>query len=137
MEFPPSNLAAGIDVVSIRRIERILKNYPNKFRNFAYTSSEQQYCDDQCSPSQHYAVRWAAKEAYIKTVGKFDGNPDLTSIEVIREPVPHLNLTGDGYRLLSEVTSDKGVSPDSSSIALSMTHERDTDLALGFVLIIF
>lgn len=137
MELPPSNLAVGIDVVSIRRIERILNNYPNKFRNFAYTSSEQQYCDDQFSPSQHYAVRWAVKEAYIKAVGKFDGNPDLTSIEVIRDPVPHLNLTGDGYRLLNKVTSDKNVSSDNSSIALSMTHERDMDLALGFVLITF
>jgi holo-[acyl-carrier protein] synthase len=137
MEFSSSNLAVGIDVVSISRIERILNNYPNKFRNFAYTSNEQQYCDDQFSPYQHYAVRWAAKEAYIKAVGKFGGNPDLTSIEVIREPVPHLNLTGDGYRLLSKVTSDRDISPDSSSIALSMTHERDMDLALGFVLITF
>lgn len=137
MEVSSSNLAVGIDAVSISRIGRILDNYPNKFRDFAYTSDEKQYCDDQFSPSQHYAVRWAAKEAYIKAVGKFGVNPDLTSIEVVREPVPHLNLTGDGYRLLNKVTSDRDVSPDSSSIALSITHERDIDLALGFVLIIF
>ena len=137
MGVPSSNLAVGIDVVSISRIERILDNYPNKFRDFVYTVDEQQYCDDQFSPSQHYAVRWAAKEAYIKAVGKFGVNPDLTSIEVVREPVPHLSLTGDGYRLLSKVTSDRDASPDSSSIALSMSHERHIDLALGFVLIIF
>jgi holo-[acyl-carrier protein] synthase len=132
-----SNVTIGIDVVSINRINRLLDDHPQKFRKFAYTSDEQQYCDKQAYPSQHYAVRWATKEAYIKAIGKQDVNPDLSSIEVTQNPTPHLTLTGEGYDILSEAASKRGASPEETSLAISLSHEKRTDVAVGIVIILF
>jgi len=129
-----SNLLIGSDIVAISRITQLLDNYPNKFKKFAFSPLEQQYCDKQANPSQHYAARWAIKEAYIKSTGKVGSNPDLSTIEIVRDPTPSLSLSGDGLELLREAsTRDHPV--DQATIAISLSHEKELDMALGVVIV--
>lgn len=138
--MPPSvgtGITVGSDIVAISRIERLLDEYPDKFRNFAYSDTERRYCDEQRYPPQHYAARWAVKEAYIKAVGDPGTNPDLSTIQVVRRPNPRLSLSDDGLELLSREAATRGTSAEATSIAVSLSHEKVLDLAQGVVVVQF
>jgi holo-[acyl-carrier protein] synthase len=45
------------------------RKYGNKFLNRVFTSSEKKYCSQRDNSAQHYAVRFAAKEATAKALG--------------------------------------------------------------------
>ena len=45
------------------------KKWGNRFLNRVFTPSEKKYCNQYGDPSQHYAVRFAAKEAVAKAFG--------------------------------------------------------------------
>lgn len=125
-------LLVGVDIVAVSRIERLLDEHPTQLQEFAFTTAEQAYCDDKPFPAQHYAARWAAKEAYIKAVGAPDPNPDLTSIEVTGETPPQLSLSADARELLEAAA---GVTePEAVSFAVSLSHDRAADLAVAVVL---
>ena len=82
-------IAVGIDIVDVKRMSRTLKTYKGRFREKYFTSSECEYCSAQSKPAQHYAVRFAAKEALYKALG---------------EPWPQ----GVGHRDVEVVSSDEG-----------------------------
>lgn len=135
--FKKSNIAIGCDCVSINRIQSLLSDYPDRFRNLAFTPHEQQYCDKQPFPHQHYAARWTVKEAFIKAAGTSEASPALKSIEINHGPPPNLSLSGDGLDLLSQVASERDCSIENVGISISLAHEKEADIALGFVIILF
>jgi holo-[acyl-carrier protein] synthase len=59
----------GIDIVSIPRIERMLDRWGSLFTRRVFTPAEIAYCEGRSNPGQHFALRWAAKEAMIKALG--------------------------------------------------------------------
>lgn len=132
-----SRMSVGIDGVSIHRIAAILDKETESFRSYVYTETEQSYCDTQYCPSEHYAARWAVKEAFIKAVGIEGANPDLRSIEVLGDPAPYLSLSGDGLELLEQAAKRRGTVPERTSVDISLTHECTTDIAIGIVLIYY
>ena len=62
-------IGIGTDAVSIPRIRGMKKKWGNRFLNRVFTPSEKKYCNQYGDPSQHYAVRFAAKEATSKALG--------------------------------------------------------------------
>lgn len=59
-------VAVGIDVVDVSDFERItLERYPAFYRR-CFSDREIEYCAAQARPAQHFAVRFAAKEAGVK-----------------------------------------------------------------------
>lgn len=134
--FTGSRVAIGVDVVTISRIQRLLNNHPNRFREFGFTTEEQSYCENQAFPPQHYAARWSVKEAFIKAVGQSDTNPDLTSIQIVSGPPPQLSLSDDALNIL-KMKEQEMISSDNTDITVTMTHEQEADLALGLVVILF
>lgn len=136
IDFDDENqISVGIDATSIQRIATILDREPDSFRNYVYTEPEQSYCDARHRPSEHYAARWAVKEAFIKAVGIRNGNPDLTSIELCGDPTPHLSLSGDGLDLLTQAAKRRNTVPERTWVDVSLTHEAAADTAIGIVLI--
>lgn len=135
--FNNSNIGMGCDCVSISRVQTLLSDYPDRFRDLAFTSHEQQYCEKQPFPHQHYAARWTVKEAFIKAIDSSETSPDLGSIEIIHGPPPKLSLSGDGLDLLSQAASERDSSVNDTEITISLTHEKEADIALGFVIILF
>jgi holo-[acyl-carrier protein] synthase len=132
-----SKAEVGIDVVAISRINNLLADYPEQFRDFVFTPAEREYCDQRAHPEQHYAVRWAAKEAFIKTLDETGSLPDLTDIEIRCDPAPRLSLTGSAEGYLMDAVETRNKSVDNVTITVSMTHERALDTGLAIVFVLF
>ena len=49
-------------MIEIERVRRALDRYPG-FRERCFTEVERAYCDSRPNPAQHYAARFAGKEA--------------------------------------------------------------------------
>ena len=58
-----------MDVVGTARIERLLARHPERFPDKVFTPAERAYCAGLARPAEHYAARWAAKEAALKALG--------------------------------------------------------------------
>ena len=71
MTVPP--LRVGVDLIEIERVRRALERHPGGFRERCFTEAEQAYCDAKPNPAQHYAGRFAAKEAIGKALGDRKG----------------------------------------------------------------
>ena len=59
----------GTDIVECHRIGRMIEQHGELFLTRVYTEREIRYCQERKLAMQHYAGRWAAKEAVMKTLG--------------------------------------------------------------------
>ena len=64
--------AIGIDIVEIKRLERVSKKWGKPFLNKVFTSRELAYSRSKRFPAQHLAARFAAKEAIFKALGEVE-----------------------------------------------------------------
>lgn len=62
-------LGLGTDIIEIVRIGRMIERHGEVFLNRVYTEDEIRYCQRRKEFYQHFAARWAAKEAVMKTLG--------------------------------------------------------------------
>ena len=61
-------VAIGIDIIEVARIREVLLRTP-RFRERVFTPAEQAYCEGRSAvAAQHYAARFAAKEAMLKAL---------------------------------------------------------------------
>lgn len=58
----------GFDLVKIKEIKKSIKN-TKRFINRVFTQNEINYCKKKKLKYQHYAARFAAKEATMKAIG--------------------------------------------------------------------
>jgi holo-[acyl-carrier protein] synthase len=63
-------LGVGMDIVEIGRIEDLLRRFGSRFVQRVFTGDEIAYCEARSRRAQHYAVRFAAKEAFVKALGQ-------------------------------------------------------------------
>ncbi len=66
--------AIGIDIVEIKRLERVSKKWGKPFLEKVYTARELAYSKSKYYPAQHLAARFAAKEAIFKALGEVTRN---------------------------------------------------------------
>jgi holo-[acyl-carrier protein] synthase len=59
----------GTDIVEIVRIGQMIERHGELFLQRVYTDEEIRYCHKRKECYQHFAGRWAAKEAVMKTLG--------------------------------------------------------------------
>ena len=62
-------MKVGVDLIEIERIRRALERHGDGFKERCFTEAERAYCDSKPNPPQHYAGRFAAKEAVGKALG--------------------------------------------------------------------
>jgi|YNPMSStandDraft_1061717.scaffolds.fasta_scaffold00491_11 holo-[acyl-carrier protein] synthase len=73
----------GVDIIEIDRVEKIISEFGVKFLKKVYSDEEIKYCQSKAKPSQHFAARFAAKEAVAKALGTgFGKNLMLKDVEV-------------------------------------------------------
>jgi len=91
----------GTDIIEVARIEKLIKEKGDKFLNKIYTQDEIKYCESK-GPNkyQHYAGRFAAKEAVFKVLNvKTISECPLTfkNIEILNtnDGVPYVNILDD------------------------------------------
>ncbi len=59
----------GTDIVECLRIAQMIERHGELFIGRVYTQHEIEYCSQRKAATQHYAGRWAAKEAVLKALG--------------------------------------------------------------------
>jgi holo-[acyl-carrier protein] synthase len=115
----------GVDLIEIDRIERALGRYP-RFRERVFTAAERAYCDSRPNPAQHYAARFAGKEAVGKALGFGVARAFAwKDVEIAGRPKPAVQLSGR----LSSWSRQAGAGP----IDLSMTHSKGIAAAVCVV----
>lgn len=80
-------VTTGIDIIEVDRIKRSIEELGDSFLNRIYTKNEIEYCNKSgVMKYQHFAARFAAKEAIFKAISEFiSGREDVMwkDIEVI------------------------------------------------------
>jgi holo-[acyl-carrier protein] synthase len=90
-------LGIGTDIVEVPRIALMIQKHGELFVQRVYTPHEIGYCSASKSSHQHFAGRWAAKEAVLKALGTgWSNGIHWTDIEVCNEPGgrPKIRLGG-------------------------------------------
>jgi holo-[acyl-carrier protein] synthase len=62
-------LGIGTDIVECLRIAHMIERHGEMFLGRVFTQQEIEYCSARKQATQHYAGRWAAKEAIMKALG--------------------------------------------------------------------
>ncbi len=115
-------LGLGSDLIDIRRIERTIERFGDRFLDRIFTDTERKKSDGRATRSATYAKRFAAKEACSKALGTgFRRGVFWRDIGVVnlRTGQPTLRLTGGAAKRLAELTPEGMV----AEIALTMTDE--------------
>lgn len=62
-------ITCGTDIIEVKRIQNSIENFGSTFLNKIYTPFEIQYCKSKNNMQyQHFAARFAAKEAIFKAL---------------------------------------------------------------------
>ncbi len=123
--------AVGIDIVDISRIEGICGKWKRRFLERVYSEREIRYCETKALPAQHYAARFAAKEAFLKCLGiGIGGGVNLKDVEVVNDKKgkPELKIRGKSRKIVSsDVAKNIHVSishTDKNAVAVVIIEER-------------
>ena len=112
----------GVDLIEIARIRRALDRYPG-FRDRCFTAAEREYCESRPNPAQHYAARFAGKEAVGKSIGFGVARAFAwRDIEIAGRPKPSVQLSGRVEAWAARVGAGR--------LDLSMTHSRELAAAV-------
>jgi holo-[acyl-carrier protein] synthase len=114
--------AVGVDLIEIERIGAALSRYAG-FRERCFTEAERAYCDAKPNPAQHYAARFAGKEAVGKALGFGVARAFAwRDVEIAGRPKPAVRLSGR----MAHWAERRGA----GSIDLSMSHSRELAMAV-------
>ncbi len=91
----------GIDVVEVARIADAVDRYGRRFLERVFTQAEADYCRSRAVPAQHFAGRFAVKEAVLKALATgWSGGIRWRDVEIKRGPSgrPEVELSGAAAR---------------------------------------
>ena len=125
-----SVIGIGTDIVECLRIAQMIERHGELFIARIYTQHEIEYCSARKAATQHYAGRWAGKEAVLKALGTgWTRGIGWRDIEIRNEENgrPKIAL-GGGAR---EVCERMGVADVLISISHCRTHATAFATAIG------
>ncbi len=113
----------GIDLIKVSRIQRLLSQH-NKHIRKIFTVAEIEYCQKKPHQIQHFAARFAAKEAMIKALGagRSEGIK-WTDIEIVKDGMgrPKIDLHGKAREMKEKMNIE--------DILVSLSHSPDYAIA--------
>ncbi|QDU41402.1 Holo-[acyl-carrier-protein] synthase [Maioricimonas rarisocia] len=119
----------GTDIIEILRIGEMIERHGELFLQRVYTEQEIRYCQRRKEAIQHYAGRWAAKEAVMKTLGTgFIKGIRWKDIEVVskRSGAPIIQLAGGAL----EKSKSLGIDQVLITISHCRTYATATAIAV-------
>jgi len=125
-------IGIGNDIIDIRRIEKTLDRYGDRFVQRCFTEIEQKKSDRRRLRAASYAKRFAAKEACSKALGTgFRRGTYWRDLGVVNLPSgkPTMALTGGAADHLARLT------PDGFVAKIDLTITDDFPLAQAIVII--
>ena len=102
-------ITCGTDIIEIERIKDSIEENNNKFLNRVYTEKEIEYCESKkVQRYQHYAARFAAKEAVFKAISiKLEDKYSICwkDIEIINDSQgrPSVTLQGNIQKNIEQI----------------------------------
>ena len=123
-------LGVGTDIIEVLRIAQMIERHGELFINRVYTEHEVAYCGARKAATQHYAGRWAAKEAVLKALGTgWRQGIGWRDIEVRNEPggAPKVALRGGARDLIEQL----GIREMQISISHCRTYATALAIAVG------
>jgi holo-[acyl-carrier protein] synthase len=123
-------IGIGTDIIECLRIAQMIERHGELFISRVYTPHEIQYCQSRKQATQHFAGRWAAKEAVLKALGTgWRKGISWRDVEIRNEPGgrPTIALRG-GAR---DVVEQLGISEMLISISHCRSHATAYALAHG------
>ena len=123
-------LGIGADITECLRIARLIERHGEQFVHRVYTDDEVQYCQSRRQSTQHFAARWAAKEAVLKALG-IGARQGLawTDIEIRRSSSGRPVITVRDA--VKEIVAQRGMTEVLVSMAHCRTHATAYAMALG------
>ncbi|MCX7356334.1 MAG: holo-ACP synthase [Alphaproteobacteria bacterium] len=125
-------IGIGSDLVDIRRIERTLERYGERFIHRIFTEEERRKSERRAARAPSYARRFAAKEACSKALGTgFRRGVFWRDMGVVNLPSgqPTLKLTGGAAKRLAELT------PAGMAIRIDLSLTDEPPIAQAIVII--
>ena len=125
-------LGVGNDLIDIRRIEKTLERYGDRFISRVFTELERKKSEGRRQRAASYAKRFAAKEACAKALGTgLNHGVYWRDMGVVNLPSgrPTLRLTGGAAKVLKEMT------PEGYEARIDLTLTDDFPLAAAIVII--
>jgi holo-[acyl-carrier protein] synthase len=119
-------MKCGTDIIEISRIKESIEKYGETFIDRIYSPHEIEYCEKKGQVKyQHYAARFASKEAVAKMLGTgFNGAFEWKEIEVINDELgkPQIKLSGGAKKIFDEEKLEK--------IDISLSHCKEYAVAM-------
>lgn len=107
-------VSCGTDIIEIERIKDSIEDMGEKFLERVYTKKEREYCESKkIQKYQHYAARFAAKEAAFKAISEELNDKYSVSWKDI------------------EVTNDKNGRPILNLIGIDLKRIESIDLSIS------
>ena len=120
-------IGLGIDIIEISRIKKSVEKYGDRFLNKVFTSEEIKYCNSKYNKYQHYAARFAAKEAVYKALASgWKEGLRWKDIEILNDSqgMPSINSSGKLQSFINNGTQLK--------ISISHSENYVTSVAIIF-----
>ena len=115
----------GVDLFSVTRVEDEIDKQEHGLRDQMFTAEEIAYCESKRYPGQHYAARFAAKEAVFKALGAVTlSGQHWREVEVHSDP-----HTGRSRVLLKGDVKKAADSLGCENVFVSLSHTRDWAVA--------
>jgi len=118
-------VGTGIDIAEISRFERFVSENNVALLERLFTLRERQYCSGRRLAAQHYALRFAAKEAFLKALGTGLRNGiSWLDMEVVNDDLgkPVLELRGIAAEHFTAAGGDR--------CHLSLSHDAGCAVAM-------
>lgn len=112
-------VGVGTDIVECLRVGRMIERHGELFLARIYTDREVRFCQSRRRTTEHFAARWAAKEATLKALGRpWRRGVEWTDVEIVQDAgvAPEVQLFG--------ATRELAQSLRVGTILLSMGHCR-------------
>jgi holo-[acyl-carrier protein] synthase len=125
-------IGIGSDLIDIRRVERTLERFGERFTARCFTDVEREKSDRRRLRAESYAKRYAAKEACSKALGTgFRKGVFWRDLGVVNLPggKPTMALTGGALLRLQEIT------PDGMEAKIDLTITDEPPIAQALVII--
>jgi len=114
----------GVDIEEVGRFKKLIRN--KRFLDKVYTRQEVVYCNSKKNRVQHFAVRFAAKEAVWKALS-----------EAIRRSTSAIRHRDIGVKNAEsgkpEVTLPKSLARWAKKVTISLSHTRSYAVAVALV----
>lgn len=115
----------GVDIVEIARFERFVREDNQPLLGRLFTRGELDYCSTKKHMAQHLALRFAAKEAFLKAIGTgLREGISWQEMDVVNDQLgkPALLVTGRAAEVLAEQGGGR--------IHLSLSHDAGCAIAM-------